>query len=65
MNLDRQVILHQLQNAIGEQSSCKKYHTECEMRMLDIQRRIQAEANELENRVKLIQQLAPGVSNLL
>ncbi len=65
MNLDRQVILHQLQSAIGEQTSCRKYHTECEMRLLDIQRRIQAEANELENRVKLIQQLAPGISNYL
>lgn len=62
LSLDRQVVLHQLQGAIGEHSGSVKYKTECEMRLLEIQRRIQAEATELESRIKLVQQLAPGVT---
>lgn len=62
MNLDRQVILLQLHSAISEQSNSAKYRTECEMRLLEIQRKIQAEATELENRINVIQQLAPGVN---
>lgn len=62
LSLDRQVVLHQLQASIADHSGTVKYKTECEMRLLEIQRRIQAEATELEGRIKLVQQLAPGVN---
>ncbi len=62
LHLDRQVVLHQLQGALGEHNSASRYQSECEMRLLEIQRRMQAEATELDNRIGLLHQLAPGVA---
>lgn len=62
LQLDRQVVLLQLQQAIADKSTASKWRVESDMRLLELQRRMQATAEDLERRASAIQELAPGVA---
>ena len=62
LQLDRQVIMHQLQAAVQSQSQTVMYKTECDMRLLELTRQVQAQSSELESRLTAMAQLAPGIN---
>lgn len=64
LQLDRQVILLQLQSAIEEKSGASRYRVECDLRMLELQKRLQMQAEMLEQRAAVVQRLAPGIQLL-